>query len=467
MADFRGKSADDFDFTNLPPADAVEYFRRKSVGQAFSFDWRDVWQEEHARAFVVAKAMTVDILEDIHSAVDQAVADGIAFEDFRDNLEPILRAKGWWGRQLMTDPLTGEKREVQLGSVRRLQIIYDTNLRTSYSAGAWQQIQRTKALLPYLRYVDPDPNPRPQHLDWSGTVLRADDEWWDTHFTPNGWNCKCYVDSLGEKDLERNGYQLSAVGPTSGNYAYVNPRTGVVSEIARGIDPGFGHNPGKAGLAYAAELNLKEKLEAAIPAIAEAVNRIRAPERKSYLERIKEEWESAPEMTRRMRDRMIERPGAKRIIGRLGPRDFQAVVDYTSSPYKFNDKLREIGAVNEDVLALNRALRVLPEKPGTAWRGETRGFEEISKRFRPGSVKSFDSFYSSSSSSARARAFAGRSGTVFEIRGRSGRWIRPISLYPSEKEVLFAPGTSFRVKSVKRVGKRTYVVLEELFRPGI
>ncbi|MGH7840800.1 MAG: phage minor head protein, partial [Candidatus Binataceae bacterium] len=175
-----------YDFTALPPEDAVNYFRAK--GFKLGFDWRDVWQDEHARAFTVAKAMTVDLLEDIRDVVDQAIANGIAFEDFRDNLEPILRARGWWGRQLMTDPLTGAAREVQLGSVRRLGIIYDTNLRTSLSAGTWNQIQRTKDELPYLRYVDPAANPRPEHLDWSGTVLRANDDWWTDHYPPNGWN---------------------------------------------------------------------------------------------------------------------------------------------------------------------------------------------------------------------------------------------------------------------------------------
>ncbi len=265
-------SAGDFEFAALPPEDAIEFFRRK--GFKIGFDWRDVWQDEHARAFTVAKAMTVDLLEDIRGAVDKAIAEGIPFEEFRDALEPVLRAKGWWGRQMMKDPLTGKVREVQLGSVRRLQTIYDTNLRTSLSAGSWAQVQRTKQILPYLRYVDPDPHPRPEHLDWSGTVLRANDPWWDTHYPPNGWNCKCYADSLGEKDLDRDGYQLRAAAPASPTYSYENPRTGAVSEIPVGIDPGFANNPGIAGIKYAAEQSLAEKLASAAPEIARAVERI-------------------------------------------------------------------------------------------------------------------------------------------------------------------------------------------------
>ncbi len=273
---FHGSSADDFDFTALTPAEAVAFYQAKTVGGKFAFDWRDVWQEEHARAFVVAKAMTVDLLDAIRAAVDEAITDGIDCEDFRAHLEPILRAQGWWGRQLMTDPLTGEPREVQLGSVRRLGIIYDTNLRTSLSAGKWRQVQDTKAALPYLRYLDPDPNPRPQHLDWSGLVLRADDPWWGTHWPPNGWNCKCEADSLDDHDLDHEGYQLGVAPPDQAT-EYFNERTGTTEMVPAGIDPGFAHNPGIAGIQYAADRALAEKLATTDPAIARAVTAIKPP----------------------------------------------------------------------------------------------------------------------------------------------------------------------------------------------
>ena len=112
------------DLTPLPPAEAIRFFERK--GYAIGFDWRDVWQHEHAAAFTVAKAMRVDILEDIRGAVETALKDGTTFADFKKNLEPTLAAKGWWGRKTMVDPLTGERKIVQLGSPRRLRIIFDT-----------------------------------------------------------------------------------------------------------------------------------------------------------------------------------------------------------------------------------------------------------------------------------------------------------------------------------------------------
>jgi uncharacterized protein with gpF-like domain len=119
----------DFEFQALPFDQAVKFFRQKGLRRGF--DYRDVWQAEHQRAFTVAKAMTVELLEDIRNVVDQASPRASPSRISAQKLEPILKARGWWGRRPMEDPLTGKTRDVQLGSVRRLQIIYDTNLRTA------------------------------------------------------------------------------------------------------------------------------------------------------------------------------------------------------------------------------------------------------------------------------------------------------------------------------------------------
>jgi len=131
-----------------PPEDALEWFRAK--GLKIGFDWRDVWREEHAAAFTVAKIMRLDLLADVRAEVDRALAEGLTFRDFQKRLAPMLQEKGWWGVQDMADPQTGEVRQVQLGSPRRLRVIYDTNLRTARAAGQWARIQKTREGLPYL-----------------------------------------------------------------------------------------------------------------------------------------------------------------------------------------------------------------------------------------------------------------------------------------------------------------------------
>lgn len=227
----------------LPPQEALRYLRSK--GYRTGFAWQDVWQGEHARAFTVAKAMRLDILADIREALDKTLAEGRTFEQFTRDLRPILEAKGWWGRKEMADPVTGEIGKAQLGSPRRLRIIFDTNIRMAHAAGDWAKIERVKAERPYLMYSAVlDRRTRPQHRDWHGMVLLIDDPFWDTHYPPNGWRCRCRAIQLSARDMDRLGLRL-VQAPVIETRPWRNPRTGEIVYVADGIDPGFGYNVGK------------------------------------------------------------------------------------------------------------------------------------------------------------------------------------------------------------------------------
>jgi hypothetical protein len=232
----------------LPPEEAIKWFNAK--GYATSFSWLDVWQQQHSQAFTVAKAMQRDILEDIRAAVADAITNGTTLRDFQKNLIPTLYDKGWWGKKEMTDPATGEKKTVTTGTPRRLETIYNTNLRQAHSAGRWQRIERTKATRPYLRYVHRHgkthhPNDRPQHQKWHNVVLPVGDPAWDHIMPMNGWNCHCKVESLNERDLARYGLSVTQ-NLELPKVPWVNPRTGDTILVTKGIDPGFDYNPGKA-----------------------------------------------------------------------------------------------------------------------------------------------------------------------------------------------------------------------------
>lgn len=249
------------DQTQVPvPKEALDWLRAKGIKP--SFDHRDVFQEEHATIFTVAKAMKLDILEAIRAAVDEMVDGGQDFNTFRRELQPLLVKQGWWGKADMLDPLTGQTREVQLGSPRRLRVIYDTNLRTANAAGQWDRIQRTKKTQPFLLYqLGPSRRHREQHLGWAGILLPADDPFWQTHFPPNGWGCKCWVRQIGRREAER----LQASGnyiteaPTGKLMEYVNKRTGQVLQVPEGIEPGWAYNPGAVPRLKQAEQLLEEK----------------------------------------------------------------------------------------------------------------------------------------------------------------------------------------------------------------
>lgn len=229
----------------LPPEEAMAYFRSKGLAPAVArFDYRDVWRGQHASSFVVAKAMQDDVATMLREGIARAQADGTGFRAFADELEPQLRAAGWWGRQQMTDPLTGETTLVQLGSLHRLRTIFDTNMRGAAAAGRWAQIQRTRRGFPYLRYRQIDrPTRRLQHKRFDGLVRPVDDPVWARIYPPNGWFCGCWVEQITQGQVDRGEVEVSPPFDLD-EVEWENARTGRTEEVPRGVHPGFDVNPG-------------------------------------------------------------------------------------------------------------------------------------------------------------------------------------------------------------------------------
>ena len=232
---------------DLPPRKALEFFQGK--GYATAFAWQDVWQYQHDEAFTVAKMMQVDLLKDVRAAVDKAISEGQTLDTFKDALKPRLVEAGWWGRAEMVDPATGETVMAQLGSPRRLRVIFETNMQTSYAAGHWAQIRQTQADAPFLMYdAVQDANTRPEHAAWDGLVLRADDAWWLTHYPPNDWGCRCSVIQLSVDQVKGMGKDDADPAPPDQMREWTNPRTGEVEQVPKGIGPGWAYAPGASRL---------------------------------------------------------------------------------------------------------------------------------------------------------------------------------------------------------------------------
>lgn len=226
------------------PKEVVGYFdRRPSVP---TFDWRDLAPHEHALAHTVAKTAGFDMLDDLRGAIRKAVVDRVPFEQFRDELIPLLKKKGWWGEKKLRDPATGELVKAQLGSLRRLQIIYWANVHSAHAAGEWQRVERNKEFLPWLTYVaSVSERKRPLHLSWVGITLRVDDAWWRSHYPPNGWNCKCSVRQVADREAARlHGEFGKDKAPALDERDWMNKRTGKIEKVPAGIDPGWQTNSG-------------------------------------------------------------------------------------------------------------------------------------------------------------------------------------------------------------------------------
>lgn len=266
----------------LPPELAVKYFRSK--GYAISFDWHEMLNEAHTKAFTVAKAMRIDILQDIRAAVDKALHDGSTLQQFQKELTPILQAKGWWGRQEILNEATGELRMAQLGSPRRLQTIYQANLQTAYMAGRYQSMMGNVKDRPYWQYIAVmDGRTRPAHRALHGKIFRFDDPIWQYIYPPNGFRCRCRVRARSAAEVEAMGLKVES---SAGKLDFVDMPLGNDGDMTpvaryRGLDAmgrpftfspdaGWSYNPG-ADSGQHLEGILQQKVAGLPPGIRTAV----------------------------------------------------------------------------------------------------------------------------------------------------------------------------------------------------
>lgn len=165
---------DAVDYADLPFNEAIEFFRGKVSLPTEKFT--DLLGAAHSRAFVVAGAMRDDLLTDLRKAVAKAIEKGTSLQEFKKDFRGIAERYGWKHK--------GKP-------AWRAGVIYDTNLRQAYNAGREAQIMDPDSLAvrPWVEYVHSDASavPRLLHLGWNGTVLPADDPWWDTHSPINGF----------------------------------------------------------------------------------------------------------------------------------------------------------------------------------------------------------------------------------------------------------------------------------------
>jgi hypothetical protein len=223
----------DVTFGSLQFSEQIAFFRRKLNLPTSA--WTEIWQSQHDHAFVVAGVTREDMLADFRAAIDKAISQGATLEQFRQDFDTIVAKYGW---------------DYNGGRNWRSRVIYETNMRASYAAGRYAQLQSLKEVRPYWRYRHSDAvqHPRPLHVAWNGLVIPADDPWWLTHYPPNGWGCQCTVEGLNGRDLKRLGKSEPDKAPDDGTRTVTvgskgpAPRT---VEVPNGIDPGFGYSPGR------------------------------------------------------------------------------------------------------------------------------------------------------------------------------------------------------------------------------
>jgi len=229
-----------------PFAEQVAFFRGKLGTLVPTERWTDMMHAAHDRAFMVAGAQNADLLAGLAASVDRAITEGTGIDQFRKDFDALVERHGW--------SHTGSRDW-------RTRVIYTTNIASSYSAGRLAQLR--EGGFPFWVYVHSDSviTPRPLHESWHGVTLPASHEWWLTHFTPNGWGCKCRIVGVRKpEDAARYG-KVQREAPDNG----IDAKTGTPA----GIDKGWVYMPGDTVSDTVRALS--QKLEELPPPLAVAV----------------------------------------------------------------------------------------------------------------------------------------------------------------------------------------------------
>lgn len=237
------------------PEEAIAFLEAKGIATG-GWSHLDIFQEEQAGGFTIAGVLRQDLLGDVQTSLSKALSDGQTFDQWRAGMRQVLSVRrerpdgsieDWTRPVTVRDPKSGNLKEVDLTSIRRQRVIYDTNIRTASAAGEWAQIEEAAELLPFLRYSAVlDDRTRPEHRAWHGVILPVGDPFWKTHFPPCGYLCRCLTEQLSRGQVERAGgpSQRPVLKPVE----KVNPRTGKSYTSYPGVDDGFAYNPGVARL---------------------------------------------------------------------------------------------------------------------------------------------------------------------------------------------------------------------------
>ncbi|MDQ7002651.1 MAG: phage minor head protein [Ghiorsea sp.] len=208
----------------------VAFFRGKLGNLMPTEKWDDITKSAHDKGFMVAGAAKADLLADLATAVDRTLSEGKSIEAFRKDFRAIVKKRGWHG-------WTGEGSKK--GEAWRTRIIFQTNMNTSYSAGRLAQLRQAGFAFWIYHHNDSVKSPRPLHKAWDAMVLPSDAPWWKTHYTPNGWGCRCYITGAHSKAAAKlvGGKPDKKPDPA---WHKTDPKTGAPV----GIDKGWDYMPG-------------------------------------------------------------------------------------------------------------------------------------------------------------------------------------------------------------------------------
>jgi SPP1 gp7 family putative phage head morphogenesis protein len=172
------------ELTPLPFAEAIAWAKRRGVVLPDTY-YGELQGFARAQAFSVASIAQLDQLKLVQDSLLTALEEGQSFQRWKkEALKP-------------DSPLREFPRH-------RIENIFRTNLQGQYNRGRCEQQNRTRETFPWLLFdAVNDSRTRPSHAAMDGFVARYDDPIWNIWRPPAGYQCRCRVIALTEKQAQK------------------------------------------------------------------------------------------------------------------------------------------------------------------------------------------------------------------------------------------------------------------------
>ena len=174
---------------DVPPEEAIDYFRRKGILTKRAFN--KLTREARAAAFTVGGIYKTDILEAIRAEILSALETGRTQKFVVDKFKKILDGAG----------------HKMLGDYH-LETVFRTNMQMAYGVGRRKAMDDVADILPFWeRVAVMDDRTRPTHRAMDGITLPANHQFWDDHYPPDDFACRCSVRAVAEMPENYNAEQ--------------------------------------------------------------------------------------------------------------------------------------------------------------------------------------------------------------------------------------------------------------------
>lgn len=162
---------------DVPPDEAIDYFKRKQ--SVTKKEFKDLSDEAKSSAFTISGIYQTDVLDGFKMEITDALESGRSQQDVIKKFKGILSGAG----------------HKELGDFH-LETVFRTNMMSAYGIGKRRAMEEVAEDLPFWEYsAVGDDRTRPTHQALDGIVLPYDHPFWQTHFPPWEFNCRCGANS--------------------------------------------------------------------------------------------------------------------------------------------------------------------------------------------------------------------------------------------------------------------------------